>query len=149
MVPGLRLREGSFGIAGALPRTVVPADAFKPPRALTFSRPRTTFSESSRHVGLNCSVGPLEPQPFALVVIPRNGSLLQKRIVDTVVVDGRRLRATVGTVVIHDEVAVDGSDLARVADLVVLQPLQVPAVFARNDGLRIDVAIVAECKERC
>jgi hypothetical protein len=55
--------------------------------------------------------------------IPGDGSLLQKPIVDAMVVDWRRLGAAVNAVMAQDEVAPQGGDLAPVADTVAAQPL--------------------------
>lgn len=80
---------------------------------------RTAVPDAAHRTGTNRSVGPLELQPPAAVVIPGSRGFLEERVVDALVVDRRRFGSAVGAVVAHDEVAPDGTDFARVT-----RPLQ-------------------------
>src|ERR1019366_4568828 len=75
-------------------------------------------------------------------------SLLEKGVVDALVVDGRRLGTAVGAIVAHDEVATHCGNLVRVGRLLAVRPLHVAPVLAGGDGIRIGVATVAKRKQR-
>ncbi len=79
------------------------------------------------------------------MTVPRHGCFLDKRIVNALVVDGGRLRFTLGFVVSHDEILADRPDDPRKTDLVSADPLEIGAVLHTCD--LIDIVLGARRSE--
>ena len=63
------------------------------------------------------SVRTSQPQPFSFVEVVHAGGLLKKGIIDALMIDRRRLRASIGLVVGQDVISPDWSQPTRIADL--------------------------------
>lgn len=94
-------------------------------------------------------IGALQLEPLSFMEIPRYGCLLEERIVDALVDDGRGLRAAVGAIVHEDEITPDGGNPPKVDDTSGLEGKRIARVFAYVERLGIGVLAIAEGEGRC
>src|SRR5439155_167588 len=83
-----------------------------------------------------------------VVEVPRHRTLLDKRIVDALVVDGRRCNSPIRPIVAHDEFLSHWPDASRKADLVSADSLKVVAVFHWGNLSRVLFRTAPEDKNR-
>src|SRR2546426_57725 len=80
--------------------------------------------------------------------VVRHRCLLNERIIDALMVNGRRCSSTIRPIVAHDKVFLNRANASRKADLAGRDPLKVVAVFRPGDLVDILFGAVEENQKR-